>query len=235
MRIAICDDDPKQIQLTSQYVRNWSRDREVTVEICEFNNAESFLFQWSTTISFDMAFLDIQMGSMSGMELAEKIRKIDDQLIIVFITGLKEHILHGYEVRALHYLLKPIKSIDCYKCLEQAYEIITKHRTDTFLIPVEGQIRRFNYNELYYFEVFSHYVSVQTRKGIFSYKKKISDLAEELPKEIFVRCHRSYIINLQYVKTIEKKLVTMDNGNSVPISSDRWRVVNHAFLRYHMK
>jgi len=235
MRIAICDDDPNQILLTSSFINDWSRDTEVPVEICEFKNAESFLNNWSTANTYDVAFLDIQMGLMSGIELAEKIRKVDDQLIIVFVTGFHEFVLRGYDVNALHFLIKPVKRVDCNNCLDQAYEITNKRRTDTFLVPVEGQIRRYYFDDLYYFEVFSHYITVHTRKGVFSYKKKISVLERELPSSVFVRCHRSCIINLRYVESIGKSFVTMDDGSRLTVSGDRRRVVQDAFIRYHVK
>lgn len=235
MRIAICDDEKSQIQLTAGYVEKWAVDNDIKVEICRFNNAESFLFQWSTATVFDMAFLDIHMGGMSGIELAEKIRRIDEQLIIVFITGLKEYVFRGYEIRALHYLLKPVREKDCRRCLEQAYEIISRKRTDTFIIPAEGQMLKFLYEEIYYFEVFSHYVEAHTTRGVFRYKKKISDLERELPARQFTRCHRSCIVNLMYVASVEKMMLKMDDNTVLPISGDRRRLTNEAFIKYHSR
>lgn len=235
MRIAICDDDPNQISLTASYIDRWAKINNVTVELCKFSNAEAFLFQWSSSIVFDMAFLDIHMGGMSGIELAETIRKLDTQLIIVFITGLKEYVFRGYEIRALHYLLKPVKEKDCSKCLDQAYETIRGRKTDTFLLPVDGQIRKFSYEEIIYFEVFSHYIDVNTSKGVFTYKKKISDLEKELPADRFIRCHRSCIVNLMYISSIEKNILTLDDGTCLTISGDRRRVTNEAFVKYHFK
>ncbi len=233
MRIAICDDERTQILLTAEYIQSWAAAHKVPVELFEFLNGESFLSQWSDSVVFDMAFLDIQMGGMSGIQLAEKIRRVDDQLILVFITGLQEYVFRGYEVEALRYLLKPVKEQDCWRCLEQAYQRVSKRHRDTFIIHTEGMILKFFYEDIYYFEAFSHYVEAHTTKGVFRYKKKMCELERELSPHQFIRCHRSCIVNLMYINILEKTALQLDDGTSLPISGDRRHIVNEAFLRYH--
>ena len=89
-----------------------------------YSSATELLFYWSEGKSFDIAFLDIKMKNMSGVELARLLRKNDDLLIIVFITGLMDYVFQGYEVQALRYLLKPVKETDYFACLDRAAEII---------------------------------------------------------------------------------------------------------------
>lgn len=232
MKIAFCDDEQAQLDITSVYTQEWAKENNVKVTIKKFNSAEAFLFEWSSLENFDMLFLDIQMSGMSGIELAKQIRQIDDQLIIVFITGIMDYVFEGYDVKALHYLLKPIKKEDYNACLNQAFEQIQKRNKDILLIPLDGQLRKMAYQDIYYFEIFSHYMEVHTKYGLFKYKKKIGELEKELPSSQFIRCHRSCIVNLLYINNIEKNGLKLDNGDVLPVSSDRRKKLHDAFVNY---
>lgn len=233
MKIAFCDDEQSQLDITGAYTQEWARERNVKVSIKQFNSAEAFLFEWSSLENFNVLFLDIQMGGMSGIELAKQIRQIDDQLIIVFITGIMDHVFEGYDVKALHYLLKPIKKEDYKACLDQAFEEIQRKNKEILLVPLDGQLRKIAYQDIYYFEIFSHYMEVHTKYGLFKYKKKISELEEELPSSQFIRCHRSCIVNLLYINSMEKNLLKLDNEDVLPISSDRRKTLHNAFVNYY--
>ena len=233
MRIAVCDDEKDQINLTTGYIRAWAEKRGELVEVFAYSSATELLFYWSEGKSFDIAFLDIKMKNMSGVELARLLRKNDDLLIIVFITGLMDYVFQGYEVQAFRYLLKPVKETDCFACLDRAAEIIKLHNEEVFIIPLEERSIRLFYNEIYTFEIFSHYIEVKSTKGIFKFKKKMDELEQELPNNIFFRCHRSFIVNMRYVHTINKTEVLLDNEARIPVSRSRWNAMNEAFLDYY--
>lgn len=233
MNIAFCDDEQSQLNITEAYTNEWAQENNIKVNIKKFRSAEAFLFEWSSLENFNMLFLDIQMGGMSGIELAKQIRQIDDQIIIVFITGIKDYVFEGYDVKALRYLIKPIKK-EAYKaCLDEAFEEIQKRNREMLLIPLEGQLRKVAYQDIYYFEVFSHYMEVHTKYGLFKYKKKIGELESELPSTQFIRCHRSCIVNLLYISSIEKKLLKLDNEDVLPVSSDRRKLLHDSFVKYY--
>ena len=235
MRIAICDDEAAQIQATEEFVRRWGKEQEIAVEISAFYSAESFLFRWAADACFDVAFLDIRMGKMTGIELAEKIRRADDKLIIVFITGLRDYVFRGYDVNALHYLIKPVNAVNIRKCLEQARAIVTQRDRRFLLFTVDGQTRRFTYDEIRYFEIYSHYITVHTGTETIRYKKRISSLELELPGDQFVRCHRSCIVNLQYVRMVGKHELVMEDGSRLPVSAERWNKLHTQFMHYNMR
>lgn len=235
MRIAVCDDDINQIDITTGYIRDWAEKRRESVEVFTYLSAIELLFHLSEGKNFDMVFLDIKMRNMTGVELARIIRKTDDKLIIVFITGLMDYVFQGYEVQALHYLLKPVKEADCFACLDRAIEIIGLYKTDTFIIPLEGQSIRLHFNEIYTFEIFSHYIEAKTIKGVFTFKKKMYELEQELPEDRFFRCHRSFIVNMHFVNTVNKNYALLDNGTRIPISKSRWSMMNEVFLQYYSK
>ena len=108
MRIAVCDDEEAQRQLIAKYLQEWSLQRKRPVEILTFSGGEDFLFQWEDDKAFDLLVLDIEMGAVNGVKLAETVRKENEDIPILFITGYDTYMARGYEVAAIQYLLKPM-------------------------------------------------------------------------------------------------------------------------------
>ena len=108
VRIAVCDDSGADARMIAAMTREWADARDTAVRISSFSSAEAFLFQWEEEKDFDLLLLDIEMEKMDGVTLARRIRKENEAVQIVFITGYMEYIAEGYEVAALHYLLKPV-------------------------------------------------------------------------------------------------------------------------------
>ena len=233
MRIAICEDDATQAQALRRKIELWAAQAQATVLVEHFESGESFLGKWSDQYTYDMAFLDIQMKLVDGMELAKMIRKIDSAMTIIFVTGLRDFVFRGYEVQALRYLLKPIKQSDCSEALDLAYSIYKNKRDDLFVIRVETQSVRLLLNDIYYFEMRSHYVDVKTNRGNYSYKERIGDLQARLPKARFFMCNRSIIVNLYYVHVINPEMLRLDTGEVLPVAKSRWKQLNEAFIAFH--
>ena len=108
-RKAVCDDERADALYVSDFIKKWASDHEVMVHVEEFPSAEAFLFEYEEVQTFDILFLDIEMKAdgMNGIELAAKLRERDHAIQIVFVTGYMDYIAEGYDVKALHYLLKP--------------------------------------------------------------------------------------------------------------------------------
>ena len=117
MKIAVCDDEKVQCTLLSDYLGDWGRGRGILTEVICFPSGESLLFAWEEEV-FDLLILDIEMGGISGMALAEKIRKENEDIPILFVTGYDEYMAQGYEVAALHYLLKPVHREKLFEVLD---------------------------------------------------------------------------------------------------------------------
>lgn len=233
MRIAICEDEKLHADLLVSIIRKWEALRKFKPFISVFESAESFLTKWSSDNTYDLLFLDIQMRHMNGMELAESIRRLDPNMEIVFVTGLKDFVFRGYEVRALHYLLKPPRIADCISVLDKAKTIVDSRKDDTFIVPVETQSVRLLMNDIFYFESFSHYVDVYSNRGVFRYRDKLTLLETRLPKPRFFRCHRSYIVNMYHICLINREQLEIDNGKILPVAQARWADLNQAYLLFH--
>ena len=122
MKAAVIEDEMSHRMLLCEEIRKWGLDTKEPVSICEYDSAEAFLFDWEDQPSFDVLFIDIQMGQMDGVAMARKIREKDRNTALVFTTGVAEWMSVGYEVEALHYLLKPIDDKKLRECLERVRE-----------------------------------------------------------------------------------------------------------------
>jgi DNA-binding LytR/AlgR family response regulator len=232
MRIAICEDEKNVSDKLSNAIRDWAAAREIKTDILCYGNAENFLFVWPG-ISFDLAFLDIQMKNMSGLSLAESIRKTDQDLLLVFATSFSQYVLRGYDVDALHYLIKPVSPAKLYPILDKAYMIWQSRQSEALLVlGGEGQ-HKLPFNNIYYISMLAHYAEVHTIDEKYTLRKTAKELAESLPAH-FARCHRSHIVNLFKVDCVYKEKLVLNNDIQLPVSRNSAKDVKAAFMRLHM-
>jgi len=122
MRIAICEDNPKEQERLTAAIKDWAKARNTQADVLCYQSAEAFLMVWPD-VSFDLAFLDIQMKAINGIKLAETIRTSDKNMMLVFVMSFSQYVLKGYDVAALHYLIKPLSAA---KLLPSYYRCWTK-------------------------------------------------------------------------------------------------------------
>ncbi len=228
MRIAICEDDPTQLMLIQKNINNWANERDKNITLASFKSAESYLFKAENEKPYDVLLLDIQMDKMSGFELARKIREKKSDIIIIFITALKEYVYQGYNVEALGYILKPIDWVKLFECMDRAAEKLSSKENS--YIVIENQ--KINKNDILYVEAISHYIIVYTKTTDVKLKGPLSKVMEELDCDSIIKCHRSYAVNLEAVAKILKDEAVLDNGKTVPISRSKYKEVNSAFIKH---
>jgi len=191
LRIAICEDtDNDRIRL-SDAIKDWANTRNVKIEILCYPNAEAFIFIWPN-ISFDIIFIDIELGKMTGVELAEYIRHTDKNILIVFVTNYQQYVFNGYDVNALHYLIKPLSQTRFIPIMDKAYLYWRDNKKDTLLVSNgSGQIK-LPLGSIFYIEVFSHTAEIHTDVEVFKMRKSVTEFEKLLPAH-FKRCYRSII------------------------------------------
>jgi DNA-binding LytR/AlgR family response regulator len=123
IKIAICDDEHRQTEYIKMLVSAWADENNIKISVDMFESAESFKAAWSEEQTFDILLLDIEMGGQNGIELAREIRRSDAKLIIIFITGFTDYMPEGYDVSALHYLVKPVKEDKLFPSLKDRKKI----------------------------------------------------------------------------------------------------------------
>lgn len=226
-RFAICDDESADLIYIKNMIMEWGQKQHLEVDIREFPSAESFLFAYEEEKNFDALFLDIEMGEMSGVELAKKVRDQNKSIQIVFITGYMEYISEGYDVEALHYLLKPVKEEKLEEVLSRAVERIGMQEK-TLLLQNAGETVRVPLYEIRYMEVQKNYVTIHGKED-YSMKRTLREMAKDLDERFF-QTHRSYIVNLGFVKKITKSTVVLKDETVIPLSRGLYDEINQAFI-----
>ena len=122
MKIAIVDDEIREQEIIAKYIGEWAEAKKELVEFFFFESSEGFLFSWEDVKDYALLALDIEMGEISGLELAKKIRSEDKRIPIIFVTGYDEYMQYGYDVSALHYLIKPVNKEKLFQALNKLSE-----------------------------------------------------------------------------------------------------------------
>ena len=231
LNIAICDDEHTQIEYLQKVVLAWSNTTKHQVKLMTFPSAKAFLFEYSENKTFDILLLDIEMGEINGIELAKKLRSRHDNSQIIFITGYPDFISEGYEVAALHYLMKPVSEAKLRAVLDRAASNISAKET-SLLINTDDGIMRIELSDIMAAEVLSHDITLHTTDGLIHIRMSLNELISKLDSR-FVRCHRSSLVGLHHVKQITKTDVILDSGALIPLSRRMYDEVNRQFISYY--
>lgn len=228
MKIAICDDDGKQMQELDRIVHSWSVDVSQKVEIRTYPSGEAFLFDYEAEPDFDLLLLDIEMPGIDGISLAKKIRASGNRVEIIFLTSHTEFYGEGYEVDALHFLIKPVKEEKLRAVLTKAVEQLVLE-PPFLIVRCNGETVKLYESEIWYIEAFLHYIVIYTGMKEIRIMEKISEMEIRLTHD-FYRCHRSYLVSLKHVKKIARNEVTLENGTILPLARGKYDDINRAYI-----
>lgn len=226
---AVCDDNKADAAFVVSLIENWNKKKALPLQIELFSSAEELLFAREDRQDFDLLLLDIEMGRMNGVELAKKLRKMGARMQIVFVTGFMDYISEGYDVEALHYLMKPVTGEKLEQVLDRALERI-RIREKKLVLSLPDGVARVELYEIRYLEVQKNYVTVHANED-YRVKKTLNELEEELDDSFF-KVHRSYIVGLRFVRKILKTEVILKDNTAVPLSRKFYDGLNQAMIRY---
>ena len=224
-KIAICDDSQADTEYLTTLVKEWAKDR--TAIIKTFPSAEAFLFNYAEEKDFDILLLDIEMGKMDGVTMAKAIRQDNESVQIVFITGYSEYIADGYDVAALHYLIKPVKTEQLLSVLDRAAERLKKNEKELLLKTADETVVM-PVREIRYLDVQQNYVTVHGKADV-TVKRTLGEFEKELDERFF-RLGRSYIVNLTCVRRISKTEVILTDGSAIPLPRGQYDALNRAII-----
>lgn len=237
-RIAICDDEPAQADLLKNMVSAWAEKTACTTDIALFASAEAFLFEYKESNPFDILLLDVEMpaGVLSdplptGLSLAKKIRETDRRAKLIFVTSHFEFMSEGYEVDALHYLVKPVSQDKLSAVLSRAAELLSVE-PPSVLVNCDGETVKLTEDKILYVESFLHYICIHTMDGEYKVKEGISVFEDRL-SDLFYRIHRSYLVSLAHIVRISRTSVTLENGTTLPLARGQYDNINRAFIEHN--
>ena len=232
-RIAVCEDEKAQIEYLQMLLEQWSVRSGNKMTVDTYTSAEQYLFETEEKQSFDLLLLDIQMGCMNGVELARKVRERDAKVSIVFLTGIKDYAIEGYEVGAVRYLLKPVKEAELFALLDRLCEAAKEQKENYFLFQTVGVTSRVPFSDIFYAEADGHYVCLKTSEKEWKWKENISSRSGELEAKGFFLLRRGLYVNLSKVEQIGKTECILENGEVLPVTKARYQALNEAFIAYY--
>ncbi len=227
-RIAVCDDSAADRTYIKSLIHIWAKEQAISIQTEEFPSAESFLFCYDSDKNWDILLLDIEMGGMDGVSLAKKLRQDNETLQIVFITGYSDYIAEGYEVAALHYLMKPLKKEKFFAVLDRAAEKLKKDEK-VLTFDLSGETVRVPIWQIIYAEVQLNYVTIHAKENV-RVKMTLSDLQRELDDR-FYRIGRSAIVNLTQVRRVTRTDIYLTNDIVLPLPRGAYEGLNRAIIQ----
>lgn len=226
-RAAICDDSTTDAEFVGSILHQWAAECGIEVESERFASADAFLFRYIEDKSFDLLLLDVEMPGTDGVTLAKTVRQENEAVQIVFITGYSDYIAEGYDVAALHYLVKPVSREKLFAVLDRAWE---KHRRNARCLNLElsGELVRLPLYEVRYLDVHQNYVTVHARQD-YTVKRTLGEFEAQLD-EGFLRVGRGMILNLKQIRRVTKKEVVLADGTALPLPRGAYEPLNRAII-----
>ena len=226
-KIAVCDDSAADREYITAMTRRWAESAGHIMELSQFVSAENFLFHYDDNKDYDILLLDIEMGDMDGVSLAKQLRRDNETVQIVFVTGYSDYISEGYEVAALHYLMKPIKEDKLFTVLNRAAERL--HKAERVLHLNSGnEMVRVPLQRICYIDVRLNYITVHAGED-YTVKMPLGEIAKRLD-ERFYRVGRSAIVNLNHVSRVTKTDIYLTDGSAVPLPRGAYEGINRAII-----
>lgn len=223
MNIIVCDDEQSSLQTMRNIIEKWQdkHEKSVTITVRGFTSTEELLYARENGLQMDLLFLDILIpNEMSGMALAKKLREIDSNLCIVFVTAFSEYVFDSFSVGVLRYLRKPVIEESVIECLNIAYKqwlhaqaasiFVDQHKLKV-VIPVRMMV---------YAMAEGHHITIYKTDGTsVQLRMSIADFLSQVKREGFVQCHRGFVVNLMYVRCMTGTEVTLPGGIVLPMGA----------------
>lgn len=229
-RIAVCEDEPNLRSGLCAQCGEILSGLETEHEVVPFPSAEELGAALAAGTRFDLLCLDICMKGKTGMELAQEVRRWDDQISILFITSSTEFLLEGYGVRPIQYLLKPVEREELEKALQT--DLRLNHRPRTVTVAIGGRTTVLPWAEIRYVECQNHDCAFHMDGGNKLFRMDLAQAKALLPKTQFCRCHNSFLVNLAQIREVTSREVILLDGVRIPIGRRYAGQFQSGFVRY---
>jgi len=227
--ISICDDNPKHIQYIHDLLSKLMKE-PFTAQL--FSDEKEFINAVRSGEKFDIVILDIILNNANGVELAKEINRCNPQASIIFVSGSLDYVQDIYETKHIYFLKKPIETEKLALALQKA---LTRAKNSFIMLNLKASIRKLFFDEIIYLENMNKITVIYLDNETLEYPKKLKELEDMLPKEQFIRCHKSFIINLEKAAEINKQYITMSNKVLVPISKRHQKEVRESIAKNFIK
>lgn len=231
IKIAICDDENIFIENYIEIINNIKKDNKYNIEIHTFNSGKD-LIKYTTIndVKFDLVFLDIIMKEINGIDTAKLLKRADEHTEIVFLTSSKEYALDSYDIKAFNYIIKSSEQLESkiYEAIKNSYE----KKDNYIVINNKSFIEKIQISKIIYIESNKRKIIFNTVDGKHETYEKLDNIYEKLESYGFVKTHRSYIINMYFIKKIGQKELITTTGDIILISRSNTDIVRDRFIKY---
>lgn len=226
MRVAICDDDNRMSERLGQIVKKVFADAQIQT----YEDGKVLLAEHAVN-PYQIALLDIEMPAMDGMTLAEKLRKKDDGLLLIFVTDYSEMVYRSLSHAPLRFVRKNHIEDELEEALEAAKKIMIK-RERVYIIGEKGIRTALPLSKIAYIEVNNHKATIYAEEREYKLRKTMRELQTVLEPDGFIRTHVAYLVNMEHIYCIGDSYVKLQNGVEVPISRGYKKAVRDQFFSY---
>ncbi len=237
MRIALCDDTLSDLGQVKACLESYQlKNPEVSLSLSVFYNPDDFLQAYARDPHYDLIVLDMVMPFMSGLEVAATIRQSDDQVKIVFLTISPEYAIEAYEVKAYHYLIKPVQEGPLFKILNEIALWIRQTQRTTLLLRDRESMIKLSIAKIAYIEVIQHRLFYHLMdNSILSAYSSLKEVSDVLLKEAhFRKVHKSYLVNYFAVDALSNQCFIMKDKTRIPISRSLYKPIRQHYIRFLM-
>lgn len=237
IRIAICDNDAKDLERCSNCIENYfSGQGRIEAELVRFSSGAD-LMESIKDKRFDLYFLDILMPGSTGLDVGRAIREIDSSAYIIYVTISREFSFEAFEIRAFHYLEKPVKEEAVFDILDVILPRIQRNPEKKICINTKSGLTSIRLNDIMYVENIARAAVYNMNDGRNivgicnrgSFEESIRPISE---CAVFIQPHKSYFVNMDYIQNFGTKGITLDNGMEISISKKRFSTVKSEYMRF---
>lgn len=234
MRIAACDDDLKFLQELSHLLNHYGEEYNCNIEYKICTNPLELVSQIEKGIHYDVILLDVFMPGINGIQCAKDIRIYDNFVKIVFLTTSTEYAVESYSVKAYDYLLKPLQKERLFSLLCEVEKEEDKSEKNIIVVKTKTGITKIALKKLEYCEVVNRKLILHlTNKEDLECSIRINELEDKLASfGMFFRVHRSYLINMDYIKTLTTHSIIMENGAKIPVPREKYAQIKQTYMEY---
>lgn len=234
MRIAACDDDLLFLQELSSLLNQYGEENRCNIEYKTYTNPLELVTQIEKGMHYDVVLLDVFMPGINGIQCAKDIRTFDSFVKIIFLTSSTEFAVESYSVRAYQYLLKPIQKENLFltlKLLEKEAEAVEKN---IFVLKSKTGITKIALSKLEYCEVINRKIILHMKNGEeCECNIRMNELEEKLKNfGMFLKPHRSFLINMDYIQTLTTHSIIMECGVKIPVPREKYAQIKQAYMEY---
>jgi len=238
LQIAVCDDNIDELSNIVQLINQYRAERHFSCEYAVFSNGFELVSALEKRKRFDIYCLDIIMPGFTGIDVAKEIRSYDKTAPIIFFTTSPEFALESYSVKAINYVLKPISKEKFFFTFDDILERIKLEKNeDAIVVKSNEGIQKILTSNLVFVEVIGRSVFYHLQSGrVIECIESFSSVCDNLLKyRQFIKTHRSFIVNMQYVDTIENRQLTLQTLTSIPIAQGKAKEIKEQYLAYQME